>query len=64
MKVIGRITGTIFLIDGDRPKGEETGGYRINIGLNLKLSKRNLEVSFSSSIVFLLLDAGLYPPCE
>lgn len=44
-RLLSRITGTVFLLYERTPKeGEVCTPERINIGLSLKLSKRNQEV--------------------
>ncbi|WKX94375.1 hypothetical protein Q1695_011549 [Nippostrongylus brasiliensis] len=46
-RLLSRITGTVYLLHDRSPEkeGETTPPERINIGLALKLSKRNLEVA-------------------
>uniref|UniRef100_A0A1I7XBW0 Glycos_transf_1 domain-containing protein n=1 Tax=Heterorhabditis bacteriophora TaxID=37862 RepID=A0A1I7XBW0_HETBA len=44
-RLLSRITGTLFLVD-DKMEKENNSVSRLNIGLSLKLSKRNLEMRF------------------
>lgn len=60
--LVSRVTGTIYIVEGDKNASMESCN-KVNVGLNLKFSKRNEEVRICSWVYQLLLWLLKLIPC-